>query len=227
MDAAPILRQSPFFAALQGAPFERLVAMARVREYPVGLTIFADGDVCPGVFVVGEGRVRVYKLAPNGREHVLHFVTQGGTFAEVAAIGSFPLPAFAEAEVDTTCVLLPAGPFRRALDDDHGLCLQLMGSLTRWVRHLVGRLEDLTLRDAAGRVARHLLDAPRDERGCVTLPGAKKHVASHLGLTSETFSRCLRKLADLGAIATDPGGDLRLLDPARLEAIAEGELPLV
>ena len=53
-------------------------------------------------------------------------------------------------------------------------------------------MEDLTLRDAAGRLARFLLELPQSKRttdGIVKLPGLKHYVASHLNLTSETFSR--------------------------------------
>jgi hypothetical protein len=35
----------------------------------------------------------------------------------------------------------------------------MLVGLTHWVRHLVNLMEDLVLRDAAGRIARLLLDA--------------------------------------------------------------------
>ena len=195
-----ILTDCRFFAQVRGASLEKLLGMARLKQYPKGTIIFREGQECPGVFVVGIGLVRIFKTAPSGKEHVLHLVDPGLTFAEVAAIGQFPCPAFAEATMDTSCVLLPATPFLHALRSDHKLCLQLMASMAFWVRHLVGLMEDIVLRDAAGRLARHLLEAGRSEGDVFTLPSLKKDLANHLNLTSETFSRTLRRLADAGLI---------------------------
>jgi CRP/FNR family transcriptional regulator len=196
--------------------------MALVRNYEKSTMIFRQGDECPGVFIVGSGLVRVFKMAPSGKEHVLHLVGPGSTFAEVAAIGLFDCPAFAEALEDTRCVLLPLIPFSRALQDDHALCLQLMASMAGWVKHLVGLVEDVVLRDAAGRTARYLLDAPRGADGSVHLPSLKKYLASHLNLTSETLSRTLRRLEEMGLITSDAERGIVVINRAGLQAAAEG-----
>lgn len=226
-DSVTILQYSQFFRAVRGASFERLKGMALLRRYERGTIIFREGEECAGVFIVGTGLVRIFKTSPAGREHVLHLVSPGGTFAEVAAIGGFNCPAYAEALEDTTCALLPAGAFGKALREDHQLCLQLMMSMCGWVKHLVGQVEDIALRDAIGRVARYLAGVADPKDGTVRLPSLKKHLASHLNLTSETLSRTLRRLTDMGLIATADEQGLAVQDLAGLNAIAEGDFPLI
>ncbi|MBI5532628.1 MAG: Crp/Fnr family transcriptional regulator [Deltaproteobacteria bacterium] len=227
-DAAPsILRASRFFLGVKGASFDRLAHMAQVRRFARGAAIFREGQECPGVFVVGSGLVRVFKTAPSGREHVLHLVAPGGTFAEVAAIAGFETPANAEALEDTVCALLPAPAFAQALQDDHQLCLQLMGSMAAWVKHLVGLLEDIALRDATGRLARYLLSEAIEPQDVVRLPSLKKHLASHLNLTSETLSRTLRRMSDAGAIESRDDQSLVIKSRAALEQWARGEFPQI
>ena len=202
--------------------------MAKLCQFRKGQVIFREGQLCPGVFIVGQGLVRVFKSGPGGREHVLHMVGPGGSFAEIAAMGSFPLPASAEALKKTTCVLLPQDRFRQALAEDHELCLGLMASMTVWVRRLVTLMEDITLRDAAGRLARFLLELSSDNPSpdvTVKLPGLKRHVASHLNLTSETFSRTLRRLVESGLIEEVDKDTMRLLQPKKLRQVAEGLYP--
>ncbi len=222
-----ILTSCRFFSEVRGESLDRLVSMARLRHYAKGELVFRQDDPCPGVFVVGSGSIRIFKTAPSGKEHVLHFVDPGLTFAEVAAIGGFACPAFAEATEESTCVLLPTEPFTRALRNDHSLCLQLMSSMAFWVRHLIGLMEDIVLRDAAGRLARHLLEACGPEGETFTLSSLKKDLASHLNLTSETFSRTLRRFADASLIEQLEGGRLRILRHDDLKNVADGLYPVL
>jgi CRP/FNR family transcriptional regulator len=225
LNVVDILHDCPLFAEAPAAAFRRLAAIARLCQFRKGQLVFRENDPCPGMFIVGQGQVRVFKTGAGGKQHVLHIAGPGETFAEVAAIGNFNVPASAEAVAKTTCVLLPQERFRQTLVEDHPLCLSLMTSLTVWVRRMVMLLEDITLRDAAGRLARFLLESPPTADGAITLPGLKRHLASHLNLTSETFSRTMRRLIDAGLIAEVDGVRVRILHPKKLRQVAQGLFP--
>ena len=222
LNVVDILHDCRLFSGVDPRGFQRLATIARICRFDKGTIVFRDGDECPGVYVVGSGLVRVFKTGGSGKEHVLHMVGPGNSFAEVAAIGGLRCPASAEAVAPTTCALLPLGPFRDLLESDHELCREMMTGMAAWVRHLIDLIEDVVLRDAAGRLARYLLDAETDAAGVVELPTLKRHVASHLNLTSETFSRTIRRLADAGLIAEPDPYHVRLLDRQRLRQVAEG-----
>jgi CRP/FNR family transcriptional regulator len=217
-----ILRDCDPFRSLEDAVLERVARIGRIRRFEPGDAILRRGEPCPGLFAVDSGLVKVFNLAPNGREHVLHLCGPGRTFAEVAAFGGFDMPASAAALEPTRCLMLPAEPLRRLLDDDHALCRQLLVGLSFWVRRLVGNLEDLALRDAGGRLAAWLLEAPPDDRGRISPPGLKRDWANRLNLTSETISRLLRKLTEDGVLEAESARRFRIRDREALERLAEG-----
>jgi CRP/FNR family transcriptional regulator len=226
LSAEDILRKCGLFKSLNADSIVLLVGETVRRKFPKGQVIFMPGDECPGLFVVGEGLVRIYQSAPNGKIHVLHFAEPGRTFAEVAAMGGFRCPAYADAVEDTLCAMIPAARLTSLLRTNHALCLQLLTGMSLWVRSLVGLLEDIVLRDASGRVAQYLLrNDPTGGEGEFVLPVMKKDLASHLNLTSETLSRTLRRLADTGLIEMSDSQQFRILDADALSDVAEGLLP--
>ena len=221
-----ILKRCDLFRGVPEPSLTKLASVSVLKRYSKGQTIFRQGDPCPGIFVVGDGAVRVSKVSAAGKEHVLHLAYAGMTFAEVAAIGGFTCPAYAQAAEDSVCVLIIEERFMQALRSDHELCLQMMQSFALWVRHLVGLLEDIVLRDATGRVARHLLEVGGAIEGTIfTLPMMKKDLASHLNLTSETLSRTLRRLEEAGLIDMLDQQQLRIANRVRLREVAAGLPP--
>ncbi len=205
----------------------RVAEFSVTRKFPKGRIIFRQGDDCPGIYIVDAGMVRIFKTGPSGKEHVLHMISPGNTFAEVAAIGNFPCPAHAEAIAATSCVLVPLEPFQREIQTDHQLCLEMMTGLSQWVRRLISLMEDLVLRDAIGRTAQFLLEAETDAGGAVRLPSLKRYVASHLNLTSETFSRTLSRLIEAGLVVELEGNRVELTDRAKLRDVSNGQFGAV
>jgi len=218
------LQRCRVFEHLSAESLALLAPHARRVDFDRRQPIFAQGDECPGLYAVLRGVVRVFKVSADGKDHVLHFAEPGSTFAEVAAIAGFPLPAHAEALEDCQCLLLPAGPLRALLLQDHALCRELLVGLSRWVRQLVGHLEDIALRDAAGRLARYLVGQRPTAGNRLRLRMPKHELASHLNLTSETLSRTLRRFADAGLIAVDDES-IELLRTDALQQVAQGLLP--
>lgn len=219
-----ILAATALYPVLEDPARGRLLASAELRQAPAGSFLFQQGDPCPGVIVVGSGQVRVVQLAPNGKEHLLRLVEEGDSFAEVAVIGGFACPASAQAAEAVEYVLLPTAVVRELIAQDHGFCRRLLMNLACRVRSLVGLMEDVVLRDAVGRIARHLVEHGDRATGEIHLPGSKKDLASHLNLTPETFSRALRRLREHGLIG-EQGASICIRDRRGLDLAMSGMYP--
>lgn len=230
IDVPKVLAACPLFASVRDPARQRLIDMAQSKTFRAEQVIFSQGQPVPGLFVVDSGLVRIFKVAPTGREHVLHVVGPSHTFAEVAVLSGFPCPANAAALETSRCIMLPTKPLIAALQSDHALCLQLLTGMGRWVHHVVQLLENIVLRDAAARVAHYLLTTESVAAGkvdVVKLPMRKQDLANHLNLTGETLSRVLRRLTDQAVIESIDRRHVHLLDRTALEQLSNGVWPVI
>lgn len=220
MDLPKIIRQSPLFAGTTDEDVAAILRICKVKEYERGEVIFDEGDMAQGFYIVAAGRVKVYKLSPEGKERILHVVQSGGNFAEAAIFADGLYPASAEPLEKSTLIFFPKRDFLDLLTAQGRIAINMIGGLSRFLRLFAGQIEELTFRDVPSRLARYLLDLGNDKNGTIELPTSKSAIASRLGTVSETLSRTFRKLSDEGLIRVE-GKCIVILDAERLSDLAE------
>ena len=220
-----VLQRVPHFRNLRHDLFERIVAMSRIRVFRKGELVFRQDDPCRGFFVVRHGAVRLYRVAPDGRERVLRIVTPGAAFAEAALFEMGRYPVFCAAvEESTELVEIAGGAFLDLFRSESALAEAMVAGMCRRLHGAIGHMEELIALGAGARLAHYLLGLPghEDDQGTfVQLPSSKKDVASYLSVTPETLSRLLRRWSDLGWIGV-PGSRIDIHDAPALGAISDG-----
>ncbi|MBI4567891.1 MAG: Crp/Fnr family transcriptional regulator [Planctomycetes bacterium] len=214
------LSSFPMFQQITACDREGLARCARETRAPAGEMVFRDGDAARGFYLVKSGAVKVYKIAPDGRERVLNVFRAGQSFAEAAIFGVARYPAFAQAMEDSSLVCVDAQGFIRLLRENADFALRVIESLARRMHWLLAQLEAEAFLGARARLANFLLGrlaADGKNAGLVALTEARKEIAARLNMAPETFSRAQRDLADNGLIRVEsnaitvPDGD-RLRD---------------
>lgn len=220
------LRCLPHFRGLAPELLERIAAGCRLREVRAGQLVFAEGEPVRAFYAVLEGGVRLYRLASDGREQVLHHIRPGHSFAEAALLTMHAYPASAAAMATPTRLLEIGGEtFLPLFRSEPRLAAAMVASLSVWLLQLVERVEDLSIPSAESRLARWLLRLPAHAGAgglAVTLPMTKKELAAQLAMTPETLSRLLRRWQDCGLLETR-GRELVLRKPQDLTAVADRE----
>jgi len=229
MALAESLKHVMLFAGLDDAARKSVAALATERKVPAGNILFRDGDPVDGFYVVLDGRVKVYKLSPDGRQQILHVFGPGQAFAEAAMFGGETFPAFAEALAESRLAFFPRDRFLKGLGDNPALTAGLIASLARLCRQLTTLVEQIALNDVAGRLARYVTDLAR-RKGIEIKKGAevrldlpKGELARHLGTAPETLSRALARLAAAGLIDID-ARVVTIKNARALEAVAGGQV---
>ena len=220
MNYRQILKNVPLFAGLSESDLDDLMAIVRINEHPRGELLFSDGEKAAGFFIVLDGKVKVYKLSPEGKERILHVIQPGGTFAEAAIFGEGLYPAYAEPLQASKLLFLPKDAFLALLRENSRISINMIAGLSKFLRQFANQIEDLTFKDVPSRLARYLMDLSRGTKQTVVLPISKSQLASNLGTVSETLSRTLRKLSEDDLISVS-GKTVEIIDFDRLEELAE------
>lgn len=231
-DAAEViesLRQSPIFSELGEADLRAISAAAAFRDLPRNGMLFDEGDEANGFFLLTNGKVKVFKTAPDGREQILHFVFPGETFAEVALFAGESYPAAAQALEPSRVVFIPREGLFRLVERDPQVALSLLAGFARWVRRFTALLTEHS-KAVPSRLAGYLLaealrqhrEAPADGAR-VTLTVSKGELAAHLGTVGETLSRAFARLREEELIEVEDR-QITLKDPAGPRQVAAGHV---
>jgi CRP-like cAMP-binding protein len=216
------IHQIPLFAGLDPEQLARVREIARVVEVKRRQILFREGDPAEGIFVLLAGRVKIYKLSSEGKEHILHVVRPGQAFAEAAVFMPGGYPAYAEALVASRALVLPKQEFLELLRREPAISVNIIATLSRYLKHFADRIEDLSLKDVSARLARWFLRTAQEKgRDFWDLEITKSELASQIGTVSETLSRTLRRFRESGWIQVR-GRFVKILDRQALAEAAEG-----
>lgn len=192
----------PYFRAMHPSRLEALAGYALVRRFAPGEMLLVQDAPSAGLWIVEEGRVKISRINPEGREHILRFIGPGESFNDIPALDGGPNPATATALSPVSAWVLPPGVLAGELRADPDLALSVIEILSERMRMLVQQIEDLALCSVTARLARFLLKQMAD--ASLSGPGVTRAtIAAHLATTPETVSRALRTLEEIGAIRFD------------------------
>ena len=209
--------------SISGASMElELADMARQVRFAAKATVFAEGARADAVWSLSSGSVLLSKLLHDGRRQVVGIAVPGDFLG-------MPMQA---ANAFTATTLTPASlcrldriRFTDLLNRAPCLMRQVFENFSHELVLAQDHMLLLGRRSAEEKVAAFLLSlrdrwAPMQGLTArIDLPMTRQDIGDYLGLTLETVSRTMTKLAQRKIIAVIPDG-VRILDADRLARLA-------
>lgn len=206
VDAAA-LEDIYLFSAFDSTQMKTMAAAAEQVSLAQGDRLFNQGDEIRRFFHLVSGRMKLYRLSPEGDEKVIDLVGPGQTFAEaVVFMRTEGYPVNADALEASRLIGFDASTFLGLLRESNESCLRLMGAMSRRLRMHVNEIDRLALQNATSRFIGYILNAASEEGAHghrVELNAPKNVLASRLSIQPETFSRILSRLAGAGLIRVE------------------------
>jgi CRP-like cAMP-binding protein len=198
------------FSGLGPEDAERIQGSSMMRHFPANARIFDEGERALGLYLVLTGSVKIFKVSPRGHEQVLAVLGPGQTFAEAPVFQGGGYPASSQSLEESELIFVEREALLKLLRSDPEMALRMMAGMAFKLRRLVSLVEDLTLRDARGRLCRYLVGLAEEGVDYVQLPVQQTLLSRMLGLTSETLSRTLKNLRDDEIIDSSRGGRIEV-----------------
>jgi CRP-like cAMP-binding protein len=217
------IQKTPLFASLSTPEAEALAERAIEKRYAPGEMLAHEGEPSRGLIIIGQGSVKVFKVAPSGREVMLAIESAPSSVAEVPLFDGGPLPASVVAVDEVVAYLISARDFQHVSRQNPDVALKMLAVVGRRLRSLVSVVESVTFGSVRQRLARTLVEfgqqAGAEE---FPLPVTHQELALRLGTAREVVSRNLSRFQAEKLIRIDRR-TVALLDRDGLEREAETE----
>jgi CRP/FNR family cyclic AMP-dependent transcriptional regulator len=193
----------PLFKELNPEERQALASHFVLRRHPKNTVVIHEGDDTDSLYVILEGRVKVYLDDEAGKEVVLNIEGPGEYFGEVALFDEGPRSASVMTLEDCHFAVLMRQEFISCLTEHPRLAFSIIQGLTRRLRALSENVRSLALMDVYGRVARLLMElASEQNNGRWVIRERLTHhdLANRIGASSKMVSRIMQDLIKGGYI---------------------------
>jgi CRP/FNR family transcriptional regulator, cyclic AMP receptor protein len=171
-----------------------------------GQILYTPKERTEALFMLKKGRVRIYRLGPDGREFTLTVVGAGTVFGEMSLTAQRLENAYAEAMEPAVVCKMRRQDLERLVLDKPQVGLKVMRVLSERLSLAEDRMEDIALKEVPARLASFILQLIESE-GVVTREGYKvptrythRQVATMIGSKRETVTKAFTLLQQAGII---------------------------
>jgi CRP/FNR family transcriptional regulator, cyclic AMP receptor protein len=224
-----LLSELALFAGLSEADMAAIGHATTMTHCVRGQRVLSPDDPPDRIHIVKKGRVRVYRMSPDGKQLTLDIFEKGTILGDMEMLGQDRLPeAYAEAIEDGVICTISPDELRALIERYPTIGVNIIRHLSRRLQAAERELEAMAYQRVDQRLARRLLDlgqrfGVKTERG--TLIEARltqQELAEMVGTTRETLAHTLADLRRRGLLDT-ANHQVLIRDAERLAELADGD----
>lgn len=201
------LESISLFEGLSLKELAKVKKKIKLISYDKGEILFTEADPCVKILIVQEGRMKLFRHSPDGKEQIIEVLEAGDSCACNPGSPQWACSTSAQALVNMKVIVIPRSVYSSLLESNHQLAKRLNQILAKRLCRFCSLIESVSLDDPAQRVAKFLLDASSGHCNAqgireVTVTLTHEEIAQRLGLARETVSRHLSRLTKQKIIKT-------------------------
>lgn len=190
----------PIFENLSCEQLEEIVKEINHKVYKKRDVIFSEGNAADSLYFVNEGKIKLYKYNKEGKEQILHILSDGDFFGELDLFTNAEYKLNAEAIENTKVCALTKEKFKIIVTQNPEIAIKMLQNIGERLAVIENLAQNLSTNDVDARIA-YLLINLMDKYSevvngfkTIKLPISREDMANYIGVTRETISRKLKKL---------------------------------
>jgi CRP-like cAMP-binding protein len=203
----------------------RIERQIHYANYPAGHLFYSPGEQDDRLLIVRQGRVRLYKLSPEGRALTLFVLGPTAIFGETTLTEQWQHDCFAESMTDCVVGVIGRAQLQEVLRSNSVVVLRFMDVISRRLREMERKLADIAFKSVPQRLATILLnladclnDVPEHAPPSV-VRYTHQQLAEMIGSYRETVTKAIGEFREDGLIRVDED-TIYLTDLFRLRQLA-------
>ncbi|WP_322489011.1 Crp/Fnr family transcriptional regulator [Chloroflexus sp.] len=222
------LRTIDIFCDLDPSEIELLGRQTPMQRVPAGTVFFSPEQRAEVLFLLKEGRVRIYRLSPDGKVLTTAILEERTIFGEMTLLGQQLHSHYAEALTPCLLCLMSRDDVKRLLLSDPRIATRIVEILGQRLVSAEQRLSDFVFKNLPQRLASLLLQLSQAPKPRLFRPSSAQReisltheaLAEMVGAYRETVTKILNELRGQGLIELRRGRII-LLDEDGLRRLSE------
>lgn len=197
-----IFDQLPLFEGLTQDDRKTLARHFVLRHCPKNTIVINEGDDTNSLYVILQGKVKIYLADEAGKEIILNTQGAGEYFGEVSLFDDGPRSASVITTDECQFGVLMKQDFIDCMSENPQMSFKIIQGLTQRLRTLSENVRSLALMDVYGRVARLLLELAEKQGDIQVIAEKLTHndIAARVGASPKMVSRIMQDLKKGGYI---------------------------
>ena len=196
------LRKVPLFKNLSNDVLKDIASVTKERIYKKGNIIISEGNKSNDIYIVKEGKVKIYKTSSTGKNVILDIKGSGSLLAGTTLFSNSLNPATIMTIEDSLVYTLKNSDLENLIRNNSDLALDFIKILSNELHSSQEKIKNIALNDTYVRVAKLLLTLSskhgvdsNDNTLKLDLNLTREELASLVGTSRETISRALSQFS--------------------------------
>ncbi len=196
-----------------------------VMIFKKGDILFEEGAHLNGVFCLRNGKCKVTKLSPNGKDQIIRFIKKGELIGERSVLSGSTAHLTVTALEDMEACFIPKDEIEKSFRNNTDFSLDITRAICSDLDNANISIANLAQKNVKERLADTLLLFDRtfgvDDEGFLNIKLSREEIANAIGTATESSIRLLSQFKKDKLIELK-GKKIKLLNKVKLQHITEG-----